>query len=58
MRDPLPVFALTASALGNALPLALISGSCDFRYMIWTVLTALLALPLALQPMPPEEMRA
>ncbi len=50
VRDPLPVLALTASALGNALPLALISGSCDFRYLIWTVLTALLALPLALLP--------
>jgi hypothetical protein len=52
MRDPLPVFALSASALGNALPLALISGSCDFRYLIWTVLTALIALPLALLPAP------
>jgi hypothetical protein len=49
-RDPLPVLMLTASALGNALPLAIISGSCDFRYMIWTVLAALLALPLALLP--------
>ena len=50
IRDPLPVLALTASALGNALPLAIISGSCDFRYLIWTVLTALIALPLALMP--------
>ena len=49
-RDPLPVLALSASALGNALPLAIISGSCDFRYLVWTVLTALIALPLALAP--------
>jgi hypothetical protein len=49
-RDPLPVLMLAASALGNALPLALISGSCDFRYLVWTVLTALIALPLALAP--------
>ena len=50
VRDPLPVLALSASALGNALPLAIISGSCDFRYMVWTVLIALIALPLALLP--------
>ncbi len=50
VRNPLPVLALTASALGNALPLAIISGSCDFRYLIWTVLAALMALPLALLP--------
>ena len=58
VRDPLPVLALTASALGNALPLAIISGSCDFRYMIWTVVTALLALPLALLPPSSQVRRA
>ncbi len=50
VHDLLPVLMLSASALGNALPLALISGSCDFRYLIWTVLTSLIALPLALAP--------
>ena len=49
-RDPLPVLALSASALANALPLAIISPSADFRYMIWSVLASLLALALALQP--------
>ena len=49
-RDPVPALALALSGLGNALPLALISGSCDFRYLVWTVLTALIALPLALAP--------
>ncbi len=58
VRDPLPVLALAASALGNALPLAIISGSCDFRYLIWTVLTSLLALPLALLPAPTQSQRA
>ncbi|MEO8743105.1 MAG: hypothetical protein ABI365_07940 [Lysobacteraceae bacterium] len=58
LRDPLPVLALTTSALGNALPLAIISGSCDFRYMIWTVITALLALPLAFLPASIEARRA
>ena len=49
-RDPLPVFALSASALANALPLAIIGPSAEFRYMIWSVLASLLALALALQP--------
>jgi hypothetical protein len=50
LRDPVPALALALSGLGNALPLAIISGSCDFRYLIWTVLTALIALPLSLAP--------
>jgi len=54
VRDPLPALALSISALANALPLAIISGSADFRYMIWSVLSALLALALALQPAPRE----
>lgn len=48
-RDPLPVLALSVSALANALPLLVISPSADFRYLIWSVLAAMLALALALQ---------
>lgn len=40
--------ALAASAFGNALPLALVSGSAEFRYLLWTVLASLLGLVLAL----------
>lgn len=50
LLDPVPTLALALSGLGNALPLAIVSGSCDFRYLIWTVLAALIALPLALRP--------
>ena len=35
--------ALAASSWGTALPLLLISGSAEFRYLLWTVLAALLA---------------
>ena len=49
-RDPLPALALSTSALANALPLAVIGPSADFRYMLWSVLASLLALALALQP--------
>ncbi|MBB5207758.1 hypothetical protein [Chiayiivirga flava] len=38
-----PVFALSASAFGNALPLLAIAGSAEFRYLAWSVVAALLA---------------
>jgi hypothetical protein len=39
--------ALVASAWCNALPLAFISGSAEFRYLTWSTLAGLLALALA-----------
>ncbi|MEP7098353.1 MAG: hypothetical protein ABI748_11875 [Dokdonella sp.] len=56
--NPVAVFALSASALANALPLFFISPSADFRYLIWSVLASLLALTLALQPPPREDAMA
>jgi hypothetical protein len=53
--DPSPALALSFSSLANALPLLIISGSADFRYMIWSVLASLLALALALQPAARED---
>jgi hypothetical protein len=41
------VIALAASAWANALPLLLISGSAEFRYLTWTALAALLAAAFA-----------
>ncbi len=50
-RQPHPargtVFALVGSAWANALPLSLISGSAEFRYLAWTALAAVLAFALA-----------
>ncbi|HET6603564.1 MAG TPA: hypothetical protein VFG21_05020 [Xanthomonadaceae bacterium] len=34
---------MSASAFANALPLWLIAGSAEFRYLLWTVLAAGLA---------------
>ena len=42
------VGALAASAWANALPLLLISGSAEFRYLTWTVLASVLAAALVL----------
>jgi hypothetical protein len=56
-RDPLPALALAASSLANALSLAFISPSADFRYLIWSVVAAWLALLLALQPAAREDAR-
>ena len=41
------IVALAASAWCNALPLAFISGSAEFRYLTWSALAGLLALALA-----------
>jgi hypothetical protein len=40
------VLALAASAWGNALPLLLISGAAEFRYLTWSALAALAAVAL------------
>jgi len=45
------VFALSASAWSNALPLLVIAGSAEFRYLLWTVLASLLAVLAAWCPM-------
>lgn len=42
------VVALAASAWANALPLLLISGSAEFRYLAWTALASVLGAALAL----------
>lgn len=42
------VTALAASSWANALPLLVISGSAEFRYLAWSVLAALLACAFAL----------
>lgn len=44
------VVALAASAWANAAPLALIAGSAEFRYLLWTVPASLLALLAAWLP--------
>jgi hypothetical protein len=43
-----PVFALSASAWTNAVPLLVIAGSAEFRYLAWTALASVLALALVL----------
>jgi hypothetical protein len=43
-----PVMALAASAWANALPLFVIAGSAEFRYLAWTALASVLALGLVL----------
>lgn len=50
----LAVVAIAVSAFANALPLAVISGSAEFRYLAWTVLAALLAAAAAWCPRPPR----
>lgn len=45
-----PVLALAASAWSNALPLLLIAGSAEFRYLFWSVLASLLAVLAAWFP--------
>lgn len=52
------VLALAASAWANALPLLLISGSAEFRYLTWTALAAVLALALAVVNAPSDPTRA
>lgn len=47
------VFALAASAWSNAVPLALIAGSAEFRYLLWSVLAALLGVLAAWLPRTP-----
>ena len=42
------VTALSASSWANALPLLLISGSAEFRYLAWSALAAVLAVALAI----------
>jgi hypothetical protein len=42
--------AVAASSLAYALPLALVSGSAEFRYLAWPIAAALLAAVLALTP--------
>jgi hypothetical protein len=37
------LFALAASAWANALPLLVISGSAEFRYLLWSAIASLLA---------------
>lgn len=37
------IAAIALSALANALPLAVIAGSAEFRYLLWTVVASLLA---------------
>lgn len=46
-----PVLALSASAWSNALPLLLIAGSAEFRYLLWSVLASLLAVLAAWCPL-------
>jgi len=48
LRRRADVVALAASAWANALPLLVISGSAEFRYLAWTALAALAALAAAL----------
>jgi peptidoglycan/LPS O-acetylase OafA/YrhL len=42
--------AVAASSLAYALPLALASGSAEFRYLAWPVLATLAAVLLAVAP--------
>jgi hypothetical protein len=46
------VLALSASAWSNAVPLLLIAGSAEFRYLLWSVLASLLAVLVAWWPRP------
>lgn len=43
-----PVRALAASSWANALPLLVLAGSAEFRYLLWSALAALLAFALAI----------
>jgi hypothetical protein len=47
-NQPQPALAgaIAASALAYALPLALVSGSAEFRYLAWPIQAALIAAPL------------
>jgi hypothetical protein len=43
-----PIRVLAVSAWANALPLLVLAGSAEFRYLLWTALASLLAFALAL----------